>query len=169
MTLLTVPTSLAAFSRLSGAFQDQGADVSSLGGSGETATPGSADAPRIRVFGSQPPVVQALVADLNDMLALSTDWDTYGGRSLSITAARAAVSWLLDACQDRLPAPTVVPGSDGSIQLEWHTRGVDLEVHFEASGVGEFSFEDLDTGEESGGPAHLAHAHVQTLASRPAR
>lgn len=169
MTLLTAPTTLAAFSRLAGAFHDQGDDVSSLGGAGGAMAPGPGDAPRIMVFGSQPPVVQALVADLNNMLALSSDWDTYGGRSSSITAARAAVSWLLDAWQDGLPAPAVVPGSDGSIQLEWHTRGIDLEVRFEASGAGEFSFEDLNTGEESFGPAHLACDHVQTLASRPAR
>ncbi|HEY3241769.1 MAG TPA: hypothetical protein VGM03_00330 [Phycisphaerae bacterium] len=32
---------------------------------------------------------------------------------------------------DDAPAPAVVPTSRGGLQLEWHTRGIDLEIEFE--------------------------------------
>lgn len=125
--------------------------------------------PRIVVHGLQPLVVCAVVDALNDKLALAPDWDTYGGRGVSINAARAAVSWFLDVFQEGLPTPSIVPGSDGSIQFEWHARGIDLEVRFEPSGVTEFTFEDMETGAEESGPADSCQPYIKTLASRTQR
>jgi len=30
------------------------------------------------------------------------------------------------------PLPQVVPSSDGGVQLEWHEKGIDLELHIRA-------------------------------------
>ena len=169
MSMLATPDSVTAFSSLDDCSEEHSEGVSSLWTAGRAGHQGLPQAPRIVVHGSQPMVVREVVGDLNEKLALAPNWDTYGGRAVSINAARAAVSWFLDVFQEDLPAPSIVPGSDGSIQLEWHARGIDLEVCFESSGVAEFSFEDLDTGQQAAGRAELAQPYVNTLASRAQR
>jgi len=46
-----------------------------------------------------------------------------------------------------LPLPALVPTTARGVQLEWHTRGIDLEITVESlSSVGVY-FEDHRTGE----------------------
>ena len=49
---------------------------------------------------------------------------------------------------DDTPAPALVPMSDGSIQMEWHTLGLDLEIRLLSGADLEVYFEDLDGTEE---------------------
>jgi hypothetical protein len=41
-----------------------------------------------------------------------------------------------------IPKPSIVPTSDGNVQLEWHTRGIDLEVEIKSNNKMYLSFED---------------------------
>ena len=44
---------------------------------------------------------------------------------------------------DRAPPPDLVPTSDGSIQIEWHAKGVDLEIVLVSDADLNIAFEDL--------------------------
>ncbi len=116
---------------------------------------------RIVLDKSRPRVIQNVVEKLNRALALPRNWDSYGGKGASPTATLFALSWFDDVYQTGLPAPSVVPGSDGSIQLEWHMRGVDFEVLFLPSGGAEFAFGDHESGVKEEG-----HLDVQNRAGR---
>ncbi|MDQ6783145.1 MAG: hypothetical protein M3063_06840 [Actinomycetota bacterium] len=73
--------------------------------------------------------LRPLVEDLESLLALPDDWDSYGGRPTTVTAARTVVS-ALEQVRWRGPLPTVSPMSDGGVTLEWggDTDGVELSV-----------------------------------------
>ncbi len=130
-------------------------------------------APRIQIIGTPSRVIREVVSELNRALALPRNWDSYRGRCASPTAAKAALSWLIDVLQPALPCPSVVPGSDGSVQLEWHLRGIDLEILFHPSGIGEFIFEDRESVREEEGilaPSNdFARLFVDAIVSRPDR
>jgi len=72
------------------------------------------------------PTTKALV----ELLSLPPNWDTYGASRIDPTYIPAVLQLLLGVMQGETPLPAVVPTSRGGIQLEWHTRGIDLEVEF---------------------------------------
>lgn len=60
--------------------------------------------------------------------ALPRGWDGYDGRPVSFSTARFAAQLLERLYDDRVPPPSLVPGSDGSLQMEWHLNQYDLEI-----------------------------------------
>ncbi len=68
---------------------------------------------------------------------LPDDWDSYGGRPIADLAVMGALKALFQvlAHQSReLPAPAVVPTSEGGVQLEWHRGEGDIEIRVSPSG-----------------------------------
>lgn len=72
------------------------------------------------------------VNNLYGILALDEDWDSYGASRLSPETAKAVTNLLRDIMQSESPAPQVVPSASGSIQVEWHLAGIDLEIEVES-------------------------------------
>lgn len=64
------------------------------------------------------------------LLALKDNWDSYGGRIISKKAVDAAVR-LRNVLATM---PSFVPMSDGGVQVEWHSRGFDVELEIEPNG-----------------------------------
>ena len=62
-------------------------------------------------------------------------------------SAAAEALLFVDSCSE-LPAPDIVSGENGSIQVEWHTDRFDLEVGFESDGKAWVYFCCEATGEE---------------------
>lgn len=128
---------------------------------------------QIEINGPAPKLVRVAAARVNELLAMPHGWDSYGGRPISASAAMTAISWLDEIVMPGLPSPSVVPGSDGSIQFEWHMRGIDLEVLFPPSGDPEFLYVDHSTGKELEGHVSSSNQYgrgfVHTLATRVAR
>lgn len=71
-------------------------------------------------------VVQSRLEELVD--DLRPGWDGYNGRPVSFLNASFALSMLSSICRPDTPAPQIVPGSDGDLQIEWHTDEVDIEL-----------------------------------------
>lgn len=61
------------------------------------------------------------------LFALPYNWDTYGSPRISLAAIERAQAFLM--------CVSVVPCSDGGVQLEWHQDGHDIEVKFDPSGA----------------------------------
>lgn len=74
-------------------------------------------------------------------LTLSSNWDSYGARRISICSVLGA---LIGIYFFRNKNPQVVPCSDGGIQIEWHNPGDSAEFYIDP--MGNISFVDLMEG-----------------------
>lgn len=71
-----------------------------------------------------PPTVEKLA----QLLSLGANWDSHGARPIDPQLPLAALRLLASVIRNGSPPPEVVPTSRGTIQLEWHRDGVDLEI-----------------------------------------
>lgn len=117
--------------------------------------------------GPEPAWLRPTMEVLAQLLALPADWDSYGARRIGQAAVTSVLALLREVMPDDAPAPQIVPTAAGGVQMEWHMRGIDLEVCVRPTGEGWVLFEDLETGEEWEGPApdRLAAA-LNTLTQR---
>ena len=90
------------------------------------------------------PTAQALI----ELLDLPENWDSYGARSINREIALSALQLLSETMPDDTPTPAVVPTNRGGVQLEWHTRGIDLEIEIQSIGRIYVSYEDHRSGDE---------------------
>jgi hypothetical protein len=70
---------------------------------------------------------------MSELLMLSENWDSYGARPIDPKCALAALRLLGRVMRNHSPPPSVLPTNRGSVQLEWHKSGVDLEVNVVSS------------------------------------
>ena len=73
---------------------------------------------------------------------LRSNWDSYGALPVSPTILNAAYDLLLRIVPVDAPMPAIVPTADGAVQIEWHTREIDLELRMRSPIVMNFLFED---------------------------
>ncbi len=64
----------------------------------------------------------------DDLSSLSKGWDGYRGQAVKFTCAQFAANLLERLFDSNLPPPSLVPGSDGTIQIEWHRNQYDIEI-----------------------------------------
>jgi hypothetical protein len=69
---------------------------------------------------------------LNEFTRYSIGWDSYNAPPLQHDTAGFALSVLNSIMRTATPLPQVGPSSVGGVQLEWHEKGVDLELHITA-------------------------------------
>ena len=112
---------------------------------------------RIQASGSIPAWLSDSVDDLNTILALNENWDSYGAHKIQANAALAALKIMLAAMKDKTPIPAIVPTSTGSIQLEWHRSGIDLEVEITSNGNYSVFYEDGTGQTEAWEDKHSHH------------
>lgn len=73
---------------------------------------------------------------LAELLFLPPGWDSFEARRTTVEAAQGATELLLEILDSDIPEPAIVPGSDGSLQLEWHLPAGGLEINVESSHSG---------------------------------
>jgi hypothetical protein len=88
------------------------------------------------------------VDKLNELTSLPVGWDGYQGQPVSFTCADFAARVLDSLCHDDVPAPSLVPGADGTLQVEWHCHGFDIELDVLDAGSIEAYRRNVETGEE---------------------
>lgn len=101
----------------------------------------------IMIVGDPPAWVAPTVEKLGRFLTMPRGWDSYGAKKVEPDCVLSAIQTAFEVMQDETPAPTVVPTSCGGVQLEWHTRGIDLEVEVCSPSRILASYEDQETGE----------------------
>jgi hypothetical protein len=72
---------------------------------------------------------ESVVRQLNELVALNDGWDGYRGVPVSFENAHFAMQVIDAICDAETPAPQIVPGTDGDLQIEWHTLNGDIELH----------------------------------------
>lgn len=83
---------------------------------------------------------------------LNSNWDLQGAYPIRDDVINFAVTMLSGIMANTTPAPQIFPLANGGIQLEWHERGIDLEIEIPRPGDIYFTFDDLRTGTEDEGP-----------------
>ncbi len=103
----------------------------------ETSTPLSSDAAisslsvrqcSVRIPSLNSRRIKDLEDHLEELTSLPVGWDGYAGQPVSFGCAYFAANLIERLCIDAAPAPQLVPGADGTLQLEWHINQYDLEI-----------------------------------------
>lgn len=66
---------------------------------------------------------------------LGPNWDGYGAESVDHAQVKRLVALVTDWIPSRSQPGSVVPGADGSLQVEWHTEAASLGMLLEHDGV----------------------------------
>jgi hypothetical protein len=72
--------------------------------------------------------MQAINERFDELTSLPRGWDGYGGNPVSFSVAQFAGQLLKQLYVHQLRIPSLVPGGDGSLQIEWHLNGFDIEL-----------------------------------------
>lgn len=83
---------------------------------------------RVRVEGNRSTWNEQLLKRFNQLTKLPQGWDGYRGQAVSFACASFASQILERLCIEDLVAPSLVPGSDGTMQIEWHKNRYDIEL-----------------------------------------
>ncbi len=86
------------------------------------------------------------VASLDELARLPANWDSYGAMRIRHSSILATVGLLASIAREDTPSPSVVPTNRGTVMLEWHVRGIDLEVEVFGPGRLHVAFEDVSDG-----------------------
>lgn len=70
----------------------------------------------------------ALEKRADELRALEPDWDTYGGKTVNEEALVKGIELGVTLAPLFSDQPYLVPCSDGSVQVEWHCDGYEVEV-----------------------------------------
>ena len=81
-----------------------------------------------------PAWVYSIIEQFEPILSLKAGWTEGKGRPVTSEAFQASLRVLEETMARDTIAPSLVPTSDGGLQLEWHCAGVDLEVYVEYDG-----------------------------------
>lgn len=107
------------------------------------------------------PTVQCLL----DLLQLPRNWDGYGAVEIREQIAQKALMVLVEVMDNDAPAPSVVPLSDGGIQVEWHRHGHNLEIEFPAREAPSFYYYEGGGQVESEGQVSKSYDRIQAYIS----
>ncbi len=83
---------------------------------------------RVRVVVHKSPWIEHLKERFDVITSLKTGWDGYEGKSVAFEHAVFAANLIDRLYTDDVPPPEIVPGSDGTLQIEWHRRGLSVEL-----------------------------------------
>lgn len=91
------------------------------------------------------PLMQGFI----DLLTLPPDWNSYGSGQINPKLVHEAMNFVAGLLGAGSPPPRVVPLSSGGLQVEWHRKGIDLEVVFDRDAQPAFEYRDRVNGQES--------------------
>lgn len=135
---------LAPLNVSSTVFQDEVASVPTSDSQTSTIFPQH----RVRIARHSSRWMKELTSRFDEIVGLSKGWDGYVGLPVSFSTAQFAAQMIERLCVPGVPAPSIVPGSDGSLQVEWHVGGFDIELDVTAPLEVEAYRMNRQTGEE---------------------
>lgn len=85
---------------------------------------------------------------LQSFAKLSKGWDSYNGEPPNKETGEFAYQIIRDVVTPMVPEPQLFPTSPGGIQIEWHQKDLDLELHILAPFNCELWYRIPSTGQE---------------------
>jgi len=101
-----------------------------------------------------------------DLRALPQNWDSYGGKPTSYTALNRGLRLLDWVMEPSASAPSVVPLSNGGLQLEWHRGGHDLEIIVNPEEEDRYYHYDARLDAEESGTVSEHRARIEELVAQ---
>jgi len=105
-----------------------------------------------------------------DLLRLSGGWNSYSAKPVATQNAVRAIRLLAEFVAPDTPPPVVVPTVRGGIQLEWHTKGFNVEIYVESPVEVSFFAEkpgSVESSEESlSGHEHELRSWLQRISGK---
>jgi hypothetical protein len=89
------------------------------------------------------------VSRLIDLLQLPNGWNSYNARPISRDNVTFAVNLLGRLMRKGTPVPNVVPRVRGGVQLEWHTKGINIEIDIDSPNKISFFAEEVGNDQNS--------------------
>ncbi len=116
--------------------------------------------PRAPLSVVEPQWREVFSARLERLRGLSRGWDGPGSIPVEGRLLRQAVQLVMEALAGsrKASAPSLVPGGDGSIQIEWHTKLGEIEFDLAVNGKRSIWIHDRLTGKEIEGENERALA-----------
>jgi hypothetical protein len=105
---------------------------------------------------STPSGVISAVQRMIELLELPPGWNSYNAKPITKENVNFAFSLLARTMRADTPAPNVVPMVRGGVQLEWHTRGINLEISIYSPTDVRFLAEDVRCNDSVDGELDLA-------------
>jgi hypothetical protein len=109
---------------------------------------------------AQQPWFDALFSRCQDLLALPSDWDSYGAHPVNVETLERILALL--AYLPIADLPSIVPLHDGGLQIEWHTANADVEIDIHPRGAISAL---IETGEREEEWSLLSQPDVERLQS----
>ena len=100
----------------------------------------------VRLEGEAPAWLRPTTCALADLLWLPGNWDSYGALPVDRSHVHAMLDVLALVMRDNTPVPSVCPTNLGGVLVEWHERGIDLEIETLSAHTLGVSFEDARNG-----------------------
>jgi len=89
-----------------------------------------------------------VVNQLVKFAKLPKGWDSYNAERFRSDAGMFALEVLEKVMRPRTPVPQIVPTASGGVQLEWHQKGIDLEINIVGPYNCELWYRDHQSGAE---------------------
>jgi len=107
---------------------------------------------------------------LQKLYDLSPNWDGYDASKIDIKSLESTLKFLMEILPSNAPTPAIIPTPNGNVQIEWHERGIDLEIEIRTHGVHDYYFCDIQKNIEvekifTGNVAPLRE-YIETLVQR---
>ena len=83
---------------------------------------------KLRLTPPQSPWIDELKMRFNELTALPRGWNGYTSHPVSFDCAQFAATLIERLFIAGIPTPQMVPGDDGTLQLEWHLNQYDVEI-----------------------------------------
>lgn len=93
------------------------------------------------------PNLLTAIERMMELLKLPPGWNSYNAKPIEMENVKLAANILSLVMSHGTPVPHVVPLVRGGVQLEWHTRGINLEIEISSPEQVSFYAEDTRSGE----------------------
>lgn len=103
---------------------------------------------------------------LEHLMSLRPNWDGYGGVPVSEETRTNVLKLLYNVLSPSDAVPSLVPGSDGAVNIEWRRPGLTLEVEVEPSGHLIAYYLDEERGDEWEGDYRDIEPRIGDLIAR---
>lgn len=98
---------------------------------------------RVETGKPEPEWLYPVLDKLQQLSKLGDNWDSYHAQPVSDSAIFAALVVMAHVLKDGSTAPTIVPISEGGVQMEWYGNGEELEIRVGALGdISAFRFDE---------------------------
>ena len=95
--------------------------------------------------------LRSLINRMAELKSLPYGWDGYQGVPVNNECVWFAIRFFNELGWENFPMPSLVPGSDGTLQVQWNMGGFDIEVDIVGENEAFYTILNTNTGKHEDG------------------